>query len=167
MISFCSNPKEGQCQRMFILPENCAHFTCQQGNGQNPPSQASLVCEPRTRRCTSWIQKRQKNQRSNGQYSLDQRKIFKKICFIDQTKPFDCVVHNKLWKILQEMGIPGQLTSILRNLYAGQEATVRIRHGTTDWFQIRKGLCQGCILSPCLFTLYVEYIMRNTGLVEA
>ena len=74
---------------------------------------------------------------------------------------------NKLWKILQEMGIPDQLTCLLRNLYAGQEATVRSGHGTTDWLQIGKGVCQGCILSPCLFNLYAEYIMRNAGLYEA
>ena len=81
------------------------------------------------------------------------------ICFIDYTKPFDYVDHNKLWKILKEMGIPNYLTCLLRNLYGGQEATVRIGHGTTDWFQIRKGVRQGCILSPCLFNLYTEYIM--------
>ena len=75
--------------------------------------------------------------------------------------------HNKLWKILKEMGIPGHLTCLLRNVYAGQETTVRTGHGTTDWFQIRKGARQGRILSPCLFNLYVEYIMRNTGLDEA
>ena len=75
--------------------------------------------------------------------------------------------HNKLWKILQEMGIPDHLTCLLRNLYAGQEATVRTGHGTTDWFQIRKGVCQGCILSPCLSHLYAEYIMQNAGLDEA
>ena len=75
--------------------------------------------------------------------------------------------HNKLWKILKEMGIPAHLTRLLRNLYAGQEATVRTGHGTTDWFQIGKGACQGCILSPCLFNLYAEYIMRNAGLEEA
>ena len=80
-------------------------------------------------------------------------------CFIDYTKAFDCVDHNKLWKILQEMGIPDHLTCLLRNLYAGQEAPVRIRHATTDWFQIRKGAHQGCILSPCLFNFYAEYIM--------
>ena len=80
-------------------------------------------------------------------------------------KAFDCVDHNKLWKILKEMGIPDHLTCLLRNLYAGQEATVRTGHGTTDWFQIGKGVRQGCILSPCLFNLYAEYIMRNTGLV--
>ena len=79
-------------------------------------------------------------------------------CFIDYAKAFDCVDHNKLWKILKEMGIPHQLTCLLRNLYAGQEATVRTGYGTTDWFQIGQGVCQGCILSPCLFNLYSEYI---------
>ena len=88
-------------------------------------------------------------------------------CFVDYAKAFDCVDINKLWKILQEMGIPDHLTCLLRNLYAGQEATVRTGHGTTDWFQIGKGISQGCILSPCLFNLYAEYIMRNAGLEEA
>ena len=88
-------------------------------------------------------------------------------CFIDYAKAFDCVDHNKLWKILKEMGIPDHLTCLLRNLYAGQEATVRTWHGTTDWFQIGKWVCQGYILSPWLFNLYAEYIMRNAGLDEA
>ena len=88
-------------------------------------------------------------------------------CFIDYAKVFDCVDHNKLWKILKEMGIPDHLTSLLRNLYAGQEATVRTGHGTTDWFQIGKGGRQGCILSPCLFSFCAEYIMWNAGLDEA
>ena len=83
-------------------------------------------------------------------------------CFIDYAKAFDGVDHNKLWKILKKMGIPDHLTCLLRNLYAGQEATVRNGHGTTNWFQIRKGVSQGCILSLCLFNLYAEYIMRNT-----
>ena len=87
-------------------------------------------------------------------------------CFIDYAKAFDCVDHNKLWKILKEMGMPDHLTCFLRNLYAGQEATVRTGHRTTDWFQIGKGVRQGCILSPCLFNLYAEYIMRNAGLEE-
>ena len=87
-------------------------------------------------------------------------------CFIDYVKAFDCVDHKKLWKILNEMGIPDHLTCLLRNLYAGQEATVRTGHGTTDWFQIGKGVCEGCILSPCLFNSYAEYIMRNAGLEE-
>ena len=88
-------------------------------------------------------------------------------CFIDYAKAFDCVGHNKLWKILKEMGIPDHLTCLLRNLYAGQEATVRTEHGTTDWFKIGKRVCQGCILSPCLFNLQAEYIMRNARLDEA
>ena len=87
--------------------------------------------------------------------------------FIDYAKDFDCVDHNKLRKILQEMGIPSHLTCLLRNLYAGQEAIVRTGHGKTDWFQVRKGVRQGCKLSPCLFKLYAEYIMRNAGLDEA
>ena len=87
-------------------------------------------------------------------------------CFKDYAKAIDCVDHKKLWKILKEMGIPDHLTCLLRNLYAGQEPTVRTGHGTTDWFQIGKGVCQGCILSPCLFNLYAEYIMRNAGLEE-
>ena len=88
-------------------------------------------------------------------------------CFIDYAKAFDCVDHNKLWKILQMMGIPEHLTCLLRNLYAGQEATVRTGHGIAYWFQIGKGVHQGCILSPCLFNLYAEYIMRNGVLKEA
>ena len=87
-------------------------------------------------------------------------------CFIDYDKAFDCVDHHKLWKILQEMGIPDHLTCLLRNLYAGQEATVRTGHRTTDWFQIRKEVHQGYILPPCLFNLYAEYIMRNARLHE-
>ena len=89
-------------------------------------------------------------------------------CFIVYATAFDCVDHNKLWKIFKDLGIPDNLTCLLRKLqYAGQEATVRIGHGTTDWFQIGKGVCQGCILSPCSFNLYAEYIMRNAGLEEA
>ena len=88
-------------------------------------------------------------------------------CFIDYARAFDCVYHYKLWKILKEMGIPDHLTCLLRNLYADQEATVRTGHGTTDWFQIGKGVCQGYILSPCLFNLYAEYIMRDAGMEEA
>ena len=101
--------------------------------------------------------------------SLKKAREFQKniFCFIDYAKAFDCVDHNKLWKILQEMGIPDHLTSLLRNLYAGQEATVRTGHGTTDWFQIGKGVHQGCILARCLFNLYTEYIVRNGGLDEA
>ena len=88
-------------------------------------------------------------------------------CFIEYAKTFDCVDHNKLWKILEEMGMPDHLTCLPRNLYAAQEATVRTRHETTDWFQIEKGVCQSCILLPCLFNLYAEYIMGNARLDEA
>ena len=102
--------------------------------------------------------------------SLKKAREFQKniyFCFIDYIKASDCMDHNKLWKIFKEMGIPDHLTCLLGNLYAGQEARVRAGHGTTDWFQIRKGVCQGCILSLCLFNLYAEYIMRNAGLEEA
>ena len=95
------------------------------------------------------------------------REVQKHICVIDYAKAFDCVDHNQLWKILKEIGIPDHLICLLRNVYAGQEATVRTGHATMDWFQIGKGVYQGCILSPCLFNLYAEYIMRNAGLDEA
>ena len=101
---------------------------------------------------------------------MEKAKEFQKniyFCFIDYAKAFDCVDHNKLWKILKEMGIPDHLTCLLRNLYAGQEATDRTGHGTTDWFQIGRGVRQGCILSPFLFNLYAEYVIRNAGLDEA
>ena len=101
--------------------------------------------------------------------SLKKQEFQKNIyfCFIDHAEAFDCVDHNKLWEILKLMGISDHLTCLLRNIYAGQEATVRTGHGTTDWFQIGKGVCQGCILSPCFFNLYAEYIMKNAGLDEA
>ena len=111
-----------------------------------------------------------RGQIANIHWIIEKIREFQKniyFCFIDFTKSFDCVHHNKLWKILKEMGIPDHLTCPLRNLYAGQEATVRTGHGTTDWFQIGKGVHQGCILSLCLFNLYAEYIMRNAGLEEA
>ena len=101
--------------------------------------------------------------------SLKKQEFQKNIyfCFMDYTKAFYCVDHNKLWKILQEMGMQDHAICLLRNLYAGQEATVRTAHGTTDWFQVGKGVRQGCILSPCLFNLYADYIMQNAGLDEA
>ena len=125
------------------LPDVEAHFT----KGRGTRDQIANIC---------WI--------------IEKAREFQKniyLCFIDYAKAFNCVDHNKLWKILKEMGIPDHLTCLLRNLYAGQEATVRTGHGTTDWFHIGKGVSQGCILSPCLFNLYPEYIMRNTGLEEA
>ena len=110
-----------------------------------------------------------RDQIANICWIMEKAREFQKniyFCFIDYAKAFDCVAHNKLWKILKGMGIPDHLTSLLRNLYAGQEATVRTGHGTTDCFQIGKGVHQGCILSPCLIKFYAEYIMRNAGLEE-
>ena len=111
-----------------------------------------------------------RDQIANFSWIIETAREFQKsiyFCFIDYAKAFDCVDHHKLWTILKEIVIPDYLTWLLRNLYAGQEATVRTGHATTDWFQIGKGLHQGCILSPCLFNLYAECIMRNTGLEEA
>ena len=111
-----------------------------------------------------------KDQTANICWIIKKAREFQKniyFCFFDYAKAFDCVDHNKLWKILIVMGTPDHLTCLFRNLYAGQETTVRTGHGTAAWFQIRKGVHQGCILSPCLFNLYAEYIMQNTGLDEA
>ena len=110
-----------------------------------------------------------RDQIANIRWIMEKAREFPKniyFCFLDYAKAFDCVDHNKLWKILKEIGIPDHLLCLLRNLYAGQEATVRTGHGTTDWFQIGKGVHQGCILSPFLFNFYAEYIMRNAGLEE-
>ena len=110
-----------------------------------------------------------RNQIANITWITEKAREFQKniyFCFMDYAKAFDCVDHNKLWKILQEMGIPDHLTCLLRNLYAGQEATVKTGHGTADWFQIRNGVCQVCILSPCLFNLYAVYIIQNAKLDE-
>ena len=110
-----------------------------------------------------------RDQIANIRWIIEKAREFQKnidFCFIDYAKASDCVDHNKLWKILKEMGIPDHLTCLLKNLYAGHEATVRTGQGTTDWFQIGKGVYQGCVFSPCLFTFYAEYIMRNAGLEE-
>ena len=111
-----------------------------------------------------------RDQIANIRWIIKKAREFQKniyLCFIDYGKAFDCVNHNKLWKIFQKMGILDHLTCLLRNLYAGQKATVRTRIGTTDWFQIGKGGCQGCILSPCLFNFHAGYIMQNAKLDEA
>ena len=111
-----------------------------------------------------------RDQIANIRWIIEKTREFQKhiyFCFIDYAKDFDCVDHNKLWKIFKEMETPDHLTCLLRNLYAGHKATIRTEHGTTGWFQIGKGVHQGCILSPCLFNLYAEYIMRNAGLDEA
>ena len=111
-----------------------------------------------------------RDQIANIRWIITKAREFQKniyFCFIDYAKAFDCVDHHKLWKPLKEMGISDHLTCLLRNLYAGQEATVRTGHGTTDWFQIGKEVHQGCILSPCLFNLYAEYVTQNAGLDES
>ena len=111
-----------------------------------------------------------RDQIANIHWIIEKAREFQKniyFCFIDYAKAFDCVDHKKLWEVLQEIGIPDHLTRLLRNLYAGQEATVRTGRGTKDWFQIGKGVRQGCILSPCLFNFYAEYIIRNAGLEGA
>ena len=170
-ISFHSNPKERQCQRMLKLLHNCAHShaskemlkilqaTFQQYvNHELPDVQAGFRKGRGTR-----------DQIASIRWIMEKAREFQKniyFCFIEDAKAFDCVDHNQLWKILREMGIPDHLICLLRNLYAGQEATVRTGHGTTDWFQIGKGVHQDCILSPCLFNLHAEYIMRNAGLKE-
>ena len=145
-VGFHSNPKERQCQRTFKVLNNCTHLTCYQSNTQNSPSQASTVREPPDVQTGFRKGRGTRDQIAN---ILKARQFQKNIyfCFIDYAKAFDCVDHNKLWKILQEMGILDHLTCLFRNLYAGQEATVRTGHGTTDWFQIGKGVRQGCILS--------------------
>ena len=128
-------------------------------NCEHPDVQAGFREGRGTRDTTAnirWIMKKSREFQKNIYF-----------CFIDYAKAFDCVDYNKLWKILKEMGIPDHLTCLLRNLYEAQESTVRTGHGTTDWFQIGKGVHQGCKLSPCLFNLYAEYIMRNAGLEEA
>ena len=111
-----------------------------------------------------------RDQIANNHWTIEKAREFQEniyFCFIDYDKVFDCVDHNKLWKVPKEMGIPDHLTCLLRNLYAGQKIIVRTLHGTMDWFKTGKGIHQGCILSHCLFNLYVEYIMRNAGLDEA
>ena len=106
-----------------------------------------------------------RDQIANIRWIIKKARDFQKnVCFIDYAKAFDCVDHDKLWKILQEMGMPDHLTCLLRNMYVDQEGTVRAGHGTTDRFHMGKGLRRGCILSPCLFNLHVEYIMQNVGL---
>ena len=128
---------------------NCEIPDVQAGfiKGRGPRDQIANIC---------WIMEKAREFQKNIYF-----------CFIDYVKAFDSVDHHKLWKIPKEMEITDHLTCLLRNLYAGQEATVRTGHGTTDWFQIGKGVCQGCILSPCLFNLYAKYILQNSGLDEA
>ena len=169
-VSFHSDPKERQCQSAQTTTQLHSSHTLvmfkilqarlqQYVNSELPDVQAGFRKGRGTR-----------DQIANICWIIEKAREFQKniyFCFIDYAKDFDCVDHNKLWKILKEMGIPDHLTCPLRNLYAGQEATVRTGHGTTDWFQIGKGVRQGCILSASLFNFYAEYIMRNAGLEEA
>ena len=161
-VSFHSNPKERQCQRMLKLLHNCSisHTSKvmlkilqarlqQYVNRELPGVQAGF------RKCRGT-----RDQIVNIHWIIEKAREFQKniyFCFIDYAKAFDSVDHNKLWKILQVMGIPDHLTCLLRNLYAGQKATARTGHGTTDWFKIEKGVRQGWVLSPCLFNLYTEW----------
>ena len=170
-FQFHSNPKERQCQRtnyctialishaskvmLKILQARLQQYV----NREHPDVQAGFRKGRRTR-----------GQIANTHWIIEKAREFQKnlyFCFIHYAKTFHCVDHHKLWKILQEMRIPDHLTCLLRNVYVDQEATVRTGHRTTDWFQIEKGVHQGCILSPCLFHLHAEYIMRNAGLDEA
>ena len=160
-VSFHSNPKERQCQRMLKLPTIAliSHTSKvmlkilqarlqQYVNHELPDAQAGFRKGRGTR-----------DQVSNIHWIIEKAREYQKnisFCFVDYAKAVKCVDHNKLWKILKEMGIPDHLTCLLRYLYAGQEVTVGTGHGTTDWFQIRKGVCQGCILSPRLFNLYIR-----------
>ena len=166
-VSFHSNPKEGSKYRTIALIPHASKVVLkilqarlqQYMNHELTDVQAGFRKGRGTR-----------GQIPNIHWIIEKAQEFQRniyFCFIDYAKAFDYVDHNKLWKILKEMGIPDHLTCLLRNLYADQEATVRAGHGTIDWFQIGKGVCQGCISSPCLFNLYAEYIMRNAWLDEA
>ena len=157
---------------MFKLSYNCAHFTFQQVYAQNLQASFQQYMSLEVPDVQAGFRKGRetRNQITNIHRIIEKAGEFQKniyFCFIDYAKASDCVDHNRLWKILKEMWIPNYLTCLLRNLYAGQEATVRTEHETTGRFQIRKGVCQGCILSPCLFNFYADYIMRNAGLDEA
>ena len=157
-VSFHSSPKERQCQRMLKLPHNCIHLTSKvMLKSPQARLQQYINCELPDVQVGFRKGRGTRDQVANIRWIIKKARKFHKniyFCFIDYAKAFDCVDHNKLSKILQEMGMQDHLTCLLRNLYAGQEATVKTRHVTTDWFQIGKGVCQGCILSPCLFNLY-------------
>ena len=171
-VSLHSNPQKRQCQECsnyctIVLISHATNVMLkilqarlqQYVNRELPDVQARF----RKGRAT-------RDQISNICWIIEKAREFQKniyFSFTDYAKAFDCVDHNKLWTILKEMGIPEHLTWLLRNLYAGQEETVRTGHGTKEWFQLGKGVCQGCILSPCLVNLYAQYIMRNAGLEEA
>ena len=166
-VSFHSNPKEcsNYCTIALISHTSKVMLKILQARFQQYVNCELPDLEASFRKCRGT-----RDQIANIRWIIEKAREFQKniyFCFIDYTKAFNCVDHNKLCKILQEMGIPDHLTCLLRNLYGDQEATVRTGHGTTDWFQIGKGVRQGYILSPCLFNLYAEYIMRNARLEEA
>ena len=170
-FSFHCNPKERQCQRMLKLPQNCIHLTFSKVILKilQAKFQQYANCELSDVQAGFRKGRGTRGQIANISWVIEKAREFQKdiyFCFIDYAKAFDCVDDHKLWKILKEAGIPYHLTCLLRNLYAGQEATVRTGRGT-DCFQIGKGVRQGCILSPCIFNLYAEYVMRNARLDEA
>ena len=176
-ISFHSSPQKGNAKE---CSNYCTIAFISHAYAQNPPNLASAVYEPRTSRYINWVSKRQRNQTSNCQHLLalgESQEIPEKniyFCFIDCAKAFDCVYTNKLWKILKESGVPDHLTYLLRNLYVGQEITVRTRHGTDDLFKIRKGVNQGCILYPAYLTfmqstscgILAGWITTNCGFLK-
>ena len=169
-VNFHSNPKERQCQRILKLPQNCTHAGRVMLKILQSRLQQYMDLELPDVQVVFRKVRGTRYQIANICWIIEKARVFQRniyFCFINYAKSFDCVDHNKLWKILKEMGIPEHLTCLLRDLYAGQQVTVRTGHGTTDWFQIGKGVSQGCILSPCLFNLYAEYIMRNVRLDEA
>ena len=154
---------------MLKLLHNYIHLTCQQSNAQNSPTRLQQYMNHEIPDVQAGLRKGRgtKDQIANICWIIKKAREFQKniyFCFIYYAKAFDCVDHHKLWKIIQEKGIPDHLTFRLRNFYAGQEATDRAGLGTTDWFQIRKGVCQGFILPPCLYNFYAEYIMQKAGL---
>ena len=170
-VSFHSNPKKRQCQRMLRLPHNYTHIMLvnQRSKFSKPGFSNTWTVNFQVFKLEvlEKAEEPEVNQIANIHWIIEKAREFQKniyFSFINYAKAFDCLDHNKLWKILKEMGVPDHLTCLLRNLYAGQEATVRTGHGTTDWFQIGKVVHQGCVLSPCLFNFYAEYIMRNAGL---
>ena len=163
-VSFQFNPEERQCQTMFKLLHNCTHLTRKQRNAQNPQARLQQYMNHGFPDVQAGLRKDRgtRDQIANIHWITEKVREFQKniyFCFIDYSKAFDYVDHNKLWKILKEMGITDHLTCPLRHLYAVQEVTVRTVHGTTDWFQIRIGVHQVCILSHCLFNLNAECIM--------
>ena len=171
-VSFHSNPKERQCPKCsnYRTIALISHVSKLMLKIIQARLQQYMTCELPDIQAGFRKGRGTRDQIANICWIIKKAREFQKniyFCFIDCAKAFDCVDHNKLWKILKEMGLSEHFACLLRNLYAGQEATIRTGHGTMDWFQIGKRVHQGCILSPCLFNFYAEYIMRNAGLEEA